>query len=200
MCFPQHTFAIGPVRRGSRLRGNSAGMTWLKLVVLTLLKLVPLGIIGRAGLCKLHAVAGGLGASVPQVDGVCAAYPEAHLVSAQNLADWSPAWAKHWNQRLAPLDLGVAVDGTQMLVAIGLVEVVGFVFLFTSPRRGGLLLAAVMAGAIDTHINGFGQGIGAVQLQILYLFISLLIALNAPAAQAAPRPPKVATDAKKKRS
>ena len=154
-----------------------------KAVVLTLLKLVPLGVIvGRAGFCKLWAVAVDHGIQQPEVAALCAPYPDWHLVSAQNLRDWSGAWATHWNARLAPLvGVGfVALTGTHLLVLVGLLELAGFVSLFTSPLRGGLMLAAVMAGALDTHLSSFGQGVSAVLPQIACLFVALLIALNAP--------------------
>ena len=132
----------------------------------SVLRFCPLIILGRAGLCKLNV------AAPPQVqqvlEEVCVARQEIPLwSSSQNLDDWSSAWAKHWNARLAQqLDavhelsgtrLAFSVTARQLLLAIGVVELYGWLSLFTNPKRGGLLLFLVMLGAIDTHINGFGQ-------------------------------------------
>ena len=83
----------------------------------TVLKFLPLIILGRAGLCKLNVVA------PPQVqqvlEEVCIARQEIPLwSSSQNLDDWSNAWAKHWNTRLAQqFDVIHELSGTRFAFA-----------------------------------------------------------------------------------
>ena len=155
----------------------------------TVLKFLPLIILGRAGLCKLNVVA------PPQVqqvlEEVCIARQEIPLwSSSQNLDDWSNAWAKHWNTRLAQqFDVIHELSGTrfafsvtarQLLLAIGIIELWGWLSLFTNPRRGGLLLFLVMLGAIDTHVNGFGQSFEEVMPQTVLCVFALFVALSSP--------------------
>ena len=155
----------------------------------TVLKFLPLLILGRAGLCKLNVVA------PPQVqqvlEEVCIARQEIPLwSSSQNLDDWSNAWAKHWNARLAQqFDVIHELSGTrfafsvtarQLLLAIGVIELWGWLSLFTNPRHGGLLLFLVMLGAIDTHVNGFGQAFEQVVPQTALCVSALFVALTSP--------------------
>eukprot|EP00300_Choanocystis_sp_HF-7_P025424 c27261_g1_i1.p1 GENE.c27261_g1_i1~~c27261_g1_i1.p1 ORF type:complete len:199 (+),score=41.19 c27261_g1_i1:52-597(+) len=167
-----------------------------RTVLLTILKIVPLIIILRSGLCKLDIpVLLCDGALCPKAIG-----QEADCTPTGNSAEckaWCQnAWVPHYQQVFSKWGLNWPLpcsekDGFVLLKAIGAIEFGSYILLWLRPRLGAFLIFATMIGAIEMHVFGLGDSLSHLWIQYAILAAAALILVlhqdSAPAASTASR-------------
>lgn len=166
----------------------------LKGALLLLLKIAPLAIFLRSAACKFELPVGGCETPLCPVaigkPGDCS--PTANTAESKAWCEhgWVP-WAngliKQGTAELkklgvdAPMLDNLSVEcqapDYKLMKAIGAIEVVGWLLLWISPKLGGFILAATMAGAIHFHMTAMGDKPEALGLQFSLLVASLFVFL-----------------------
>jgi len=151
-----------------------------KNLIVTILRLVPLGLYVRSAACKYAIpILGCDGALCPVAigkPGNCA--PSAN--TAEQYAWCEHAWTPWANGLLTTMRVPVQMkcskaNGYEFAKVIGALELAGYVALWVKPAQGAFLLSVIMAGAIHFHMTKLGDTIDKVVLQFALLGASLAI-------------------------
>ena len=167
------------------------------------LKIVPLFIFVRSAGCKLNSLfcershEFACATANPYLDEyLSCSIANNGTANTAEVMFWSEAlWAPHYTEMLTKLSGGAIQDVTvphrELLLAIGVLELLGWLLLWTPfERSGAMLLFFIMCGALEMHLVPMGEPLEKLGLQIALLFASGFVAFLQPK----PQPPRPKRD------